>query len=381
MRIKQLIIVVCALLLTIPLSAQDNAKDEVDYVPKVFGAVKAKFETSLYDGQNRFNVRNSRVGFKGNASQHIQYTVQIDFNNEGKLSVLDAYASYNKGHFEFSLGQQAYNFSSDVTRGPNTNIFSNRSLLAKFLPSHYGTNLKDGAITHYTGSMSRDLGALLHYKLFCIPLKFSVGAFSGSGINNPEWRSTMNFVGKIEYGSGMGFGAGVSHYNGYTSVNEMAIRPSVNEDPTVIDYKQRIRMWDAEVNYKTDNFWIQAEYGQRRIRDDKSIGGGDQLQLLQAGHVQSYYQFRLPKKYDIDYIAPVLRWDVGDNIEYINSIGNMDRFTANRITAGVNFGFLTKIVDVEMRLNFEKYFLQSKYTDRGNKLLQDKMTIELVATF
>lgn len=114
--------------------AQETHEEEtISYRPEIFGAVKAKFETSLYDGSHRFNVRNSRMGVRGFASPNFKYAIQIDFSNEGKLSVLDSYVTYFSGGLEVTIGQQQYRFSTDLDRGPNSTIFSNRSFLSKYL--------------------------------------------------------------------------------------------------------------------------------------------------------------------------------------------------------------------------------------------------------
>ncbi len=39
------------------------------YAPEVFGVVFTSFSTSTYDGDSRFNVRNTRLGVKGNAAK------------------------------------------------------------------------------------------------------------------------------------------------------------------------------------------------------------------------------------------------------------------------------------------------------------------------
>ena len=57
-------------------------------------------------------------------------------------------------------------------------------------------------------------------------------------------------------------------------------------------------------------------------------------------------------------------------------------FDANRITAGINLGFSTKLVRSEVRLNYEKYLLKERPSDFAvNKLLHDKFTLEIVASF
>ena len=182
--------------------AESEASEEISYVPKIDGAVKAKFELSTYDGEFRFNVRNSRFGVSGNVSRHMIYRMQVDFSNEGKVSILDAYAGYQAGRWDVRLGQQQYHFSSDLDRGPSSNMFANRSFLAKYLTGYYGSELVDGKPKDFVRTLgSRDLGIMATYTFQTrLPLKFYFGIFNGSGINNPEWGKTVNFVGRAEIG-------------------------------------------------------------------------------------------------------------------------------------------------------------------------------------
>lgn len=369
------------------LTVKGSEGDKVDYVPKVYGTVKAKFETGLYDGKMRFNVRNSRLGVKGNASRHINYNIQVDYNNEGKIGVLDAFIAYERETFGFTIGQHRHMFSSDLSRGPGQLIFANRSMLSKFITTYYGadTFTEDGTPSKYyvKSAGSRDLGFSGYYKLKDFPLKLTAGVFGGSGANNPEWTNSVNVVARLEYGSGKGFGAVISHFNGNSPIEEREYSKVVTEEGKeesvnyVVNNKHRMRMWNAEVSYTGHNYWLEGAYAQRRMDYDG-------LQLLSSAYLQGYYRFRLAEKYEMDYIAPTFRWDYGDDIEFINkSYSNIDRFTANRVTLGVNFGFTTKLVGAELRVNFEKYFLKSNQTKQAkfNPLLQDKISIELVATF
>ncbi|MCC8036213.1 MAG: hypothetical protein LIO77_09850 [Rikenellaceae bacterium] len=365
---------------TVTAAARAEGADSVEvsgvsYIPEVFGAVKAKFETSLYDGSHRFNVRNSRIGVRGHASPRMKYAIQIDFSNEGKLSILDSYVTYYTDRFEATLGQQQYRFSTDLDRGPNTSIFSNRSFLAKFLTTYYTTTYNGSHTGHTVSSIgSRDLGALVRYRLPKVPARINFGLFNGSGTNNPEWDNKINIVTKLELGRPLGFHGALGHYNGHTPASTKVFHEA-DGTVSVVEHTQRMRLWGAELSYSAENFTIESEYAQRRLRMDG-------LRLMHTAHVQGYYQFHLPKSKVMEYIAPVGRWDIGENIEFADTDGLLDIFSANRATVGVNFGFTGKIVGSELRLQFEKYFVNRRPGDFSrNQLLQDKVTLEIVATF
>lgn len=367
-------------------------KDYMPEPPELFGAIKAKFETSLYDGAHRFNVRNSRIGLRGLAGPNMKYGAQIDFSNEGKLTVLDMYvtifnnnanADRPRNSFEITLGQQQLNFSTDMDRGPSSNLFANRSFVSKFLTTYYGAD-SDGEFVTSMGS--RDIGLQMDYKFHSIPLKFIGGLFNGSGVNNPEWSKTINLVGKIELGRSEGWFAAASHYNGKTPLEGLQQISLDSHRPAT--KSQRFRMWGGELRYMgpkegryavNDNkYGIYAEYAQRRLNDGS-------LHLLNTAYVQGYYKFELPYRSSIfDYIAPVARWDIADDVEFMNKATNsVDRYSAQRATIGINLGFVGKLINSEIRLNGEMFFFDGcKPSDYSkNPLLQDKITIEVVASF
>ena len=84
--------------------AAGKKAEPVSYVPKLDGTIKAKMEVDLNGGEYRFSVRNARLGVRGNVSPKMNYRLQMDFGNEGKISLLDAYAGYQSGGFTAELG-------------------------------------------------------------------------------------------------------------------------------------------------------------------------------------------------------------------------------------------------------------------------------------
>ena len=360
-----------------------DVKEEVTYVPKVDGAVKAKMEVSLYDGEYRFNVRNTRFGVSGNVSPNMFYRIQVDFNNEGKLNILDSYVGYRTGGLDIRLGQQQYHFSTELDRGPNTNIFVNRSFLAKYLTNYYGSELSEKNIVNYVNTLgSRDLGLMTTYQFkkgLPMPLKLYFGIFNGSGINNPSWNKTVNLIGRIEVGTVDAFRAAVSYYNGSAPRHKFVIDRNGTQ---VEDYlNQKLNMVGAELHYVRGGFFIEGEYARRYLQT--TIEQDKLNTVMTAALVHSYYRFEMPHRFVLNYIAPMLRWDIGNNMDYLNTLDSMrETVDANRITVGVNFGFGKKLIHSELRLNYEKYFIGNQPDDfPTNKLLHDKFTLEVVAAF
>lgn len=359
-------------------SEQDTTRTaRVSYVPKIDGAVKVKLEVDLQDAAYRFNVRNSRFGVRGNVSKSMYYWIQVDFNNEGKISILDSYVGYTIGGFDAKLGQQQYHFSTDLDRGPTTNMFANRSFLAKYLTSYYGSEVSDGKIVSYVKTLgSRDLGLSMSYRFKTdVPLNLIAGVFNGSGTNNPEWGKRVNLMGRIELGGDKGLQGSVAYYHGY-SPQHVKVEEQ-NGTFVTEDFEQKLRMVGGELRYTRGGLLLEGEYARRYLCMEGATA------MMATALVQGYYRFQLPKCPTIDYIAPIARWDMGNNVDYLNVQNKLrETFEANRITVGVNIGFGTKWIQSEIRLNYEKYLLKEQPSDFwGNKLLHDKFTLEVVASF
>ncbi len=327
------------------------------YEPQIFGSIRAKYEQSTEASNlHRFNVRNSRLGVKGNASERMSYAIQIDFNNEGKVSILDSYITYNAGDLKLSVGQQQYHFNQDLDRGPSSSLFSNRSFLSKYLTTYYSGDETSGSVSTIG---SRDIGAMLSYKLPTkLPVAITAGLMNGSGANNPEWSNNVNGVGRIAVGSSKGLQVATSYYTGRTP------------------YDQGIEMYGAELRYAGSDYLVETAFAERKL----DVDGG---QTITTAYVHGYKIFRLDKKSVVNHLAPHLRWDMGNGIEFVNQLsGGVDRYDASRVTVALNIGFAEKWIGSELRLSYEEYIVGTTHSDAAiNPLLQDKFTIEFVTTF
>jgi hypothetical protein len=350
MQNKFFIVLFLLLSLTFSSFAQsDSTKKEADYKPQIEGVVKVKFEESLYSGNARFSVRNSRLGVRGNLADNMRYRVQIEYSDEGKFKPLDMLVAYQMQAVTLSLGQQQYSFSTDLGRNPMQNIFSNRTLLSKFITTYADTT---GAVRSLG---SRDIGGLLTFDLKrWLPLTLKVGVFSGSGTNTAVWRSKVNVSTKIEYGKKKGLQIAASGYIGQTP------------------YNQNVRMFGGELRYAGKQFTIDSELARRTYEQVNS-------HTLTAAYVQGFYKLDLPQNGFAKYAAPTLRYD------YLQ--GGIHEaapqpFDAQRASVGINFGVRQKMFEGEIRLNFEKYILaQSPAAFGAGQLLHDKLTLEMVVAF
>ena len=65
-----------------------------EYLPKVHGTIRSKYELQTTTGMQRFQVRNARVSLDGKVLPVIAYKAEIDLSDEGSIKMLDAYARF-----------------------------------------------------------------------------------------------------------------------------------------------------------------------------------------------------------------------------------------------------------------------------------------------
>lgn len=302
------------------------------YLPKVDGSLKTKVEFDLENSKMRFEVRNARFGAKGNVNKYIAYRAEIDLSDEGKIKMLDAYVKITPlSNLDIYLGQRKVPFGTDYMRSPVENIFANRSFVAK-----------------YTNDGLRDIGLVVNYKFGKkMPVELWIAALNGTGNNNPQWIDRPNFAGRASLEPVKNFRITGNYYNGATTT------------------QKDLNMFGGELRYQTDKLLVETELMKRHYFTNDSLN----VETSQSGfYIHSYYNFFTGKNM-IQYIAPVARYD------FMGDLLNKNNLLAERITAGINFGFEPKPFKAEIRLNYEKYL--KKYNDTHF----DRFTIEFIAKF
>lgn len=333
---------------------------ETSYKPEVFGLVKARYEADTYSGQSRFSVRNTRLGVKGYASEHMRYAAQIELNNLGQLSVLDAYAGYGVGGFEILMGQQLYGLADDLSRGAS-GFFANRSFVSKYMTQYFMTDTDPLQADRLSTIGAREIGAMGRYvSKGDFPFSLQAGVFNGAGINSAAWQETLNVSAKATLGGAKGFSVSGSYYGGQS--------PFGND----------LDIWCVEARYADDLLTVETAYTQRLLMYD---GRNNAMSLALA---QAMYIFTLPENRFARGLMPQLRYDWGENIGFINSasgVGKLDSFDGSRVTLGLCVLLTGKAVKSELRFNFEKYLVERTTDFASNNLLHDKFSVEFFVRF
>lgn len=352
--------VILMLAIVVPVSAQPQ---KPAWLPEISGLLKTRFEADTETGDMRFNVNSARLGVGDSydtSNGVFRYQFQAELNAEGKFSILDTYAGYTYGSFDVTLGQQQNRFGTELNRGTKLNYFASTSFLGTYISSYYGAPSADGQVK--VGSLgARDLGVMLTYNNKTkVPINLMVGLLNGAGVNNPAWRKSMNFVARawIKENTVLGgFGAALNYYTGTTPFGE------------------KITMGGAELRYIYDRWIVEGEYASRWLM----VGGHNDRLDLAAVHAI----YRQPVKWGvIKFVAPALRWDYGNNIAISGTNSSLEKFNAQRATAGVTFGFAEKLLKCELRLNYEQMFIADKPAAvANNPMFHNKFIAEFYFAF
>ena len=347
MKIFLLLIIICISVNVFSQTSTDSIFSSPKLIDKSLsfdGTLKTRIEMSTDSGMIRFNVRNTRFGFRGNISEELSYRVQMELSNEGVFQILDIYGTLKPTkNFSFLLGQQLIPFENSYIITPSELMFANRTFVGKFFTP--GT---------------RDIGAVAQYKFSIggFPMEGQIGLFNGGRINNPTWTSRPSFACRLIAGSMDGFRASAKVYKYYREP-----LPNVSE--------LNILLTGTDVHYDNNRLRVEAELMNRHSYND----GLD----LSGAYIQGAYTVGLPNAKMFNCLTPVLRWDAMGYDFWKSS------FDVNRLTAGINFGLTIIPFDSLIRINYEQYFVPDGLVfpdfDNLQHVADNKLTVELLIKF
>jgi len=306
---------------------------------KFDGVIKTKVETSTEASVVRFNVRNSRLGLRGDIGEYLSYRVQVEFSNEGNFSPLDFFGTLKPSkNFSILLGQQFVPFENSYIVSPADNLFANRVFVGKYFTR--GT---------------REIGAVAQYR-FCFanfPLEAQAGMFNGGRSNNPQWTETPSFTLRLIAGMMEGFRASAKIYKYKNAQDDFFF-------------------WATDARYANDRLRIDTE-----IMNRHSYTTGSNLF---GNYIQTAYMFVLSDTKMFHYLTPALRWDAMGYEVWKNN------FDVKRLTAGLHFGLTLIPFDSLLRIDYEHYFVRKDmifpdFANRDAHVADNKVTIELLIRF
>lgn len=333
----------CKALFTASLTAvcafSSAAEDTVNYVPRINGAIRSRWEMDLDNDASRFQVRNARLSIAGNIAPTIDYFVQTDLCDRGKMKILDAWGRLELTEgLKFQAGQFRMPFGVDPFRGPANYYFANRSVIGKEVCN------------------VRAVGAKLSYAFPRIPLTLDAGAFNPTSIADHDvWVKTLSYAAKAVYTF-----RNVTFSTGFQ---------------TIVPDNDRINLFGLGTTWRHDRWIVEGEYMNKHYTHDSHS-------TCHAYNV--FASYAMPVKAGIFNQASFQgRFD--GMTDHSNGIRNSDGVLTttdparNRITVGGTLTHAYKAVHADFRLNYEKYFYHHGTTPAEGQ--GDRLVAELVIRF
>ena len=190
------------------------------------------FRQSTATGDSRFELANARLTAGGYVMPWLDYFMQVDFNNLGKIKILDAYSTVTPVNgLKLMLGQMRVPYCVEATRAPHLYYFADVALTATF------------------GNL-RSVGFKAGYTLPCAPLYFEGGVFNASDMaDHNVWNSALTYSIKANYSARCG------------------LKPEIgfmSRVPGGAAAGVRVNQVDASLSWKYGRFFTEAEYIYRR---------------------------------------------------------------------------------------------------------------------
>lgn len=350
-----------------------------NYTPRLDGVVKVRSEWNAENGDFRMAVRNTRLGVRGQINEDLGYRLQMDLSNNGTFNILDAYVTYKWANTSFRLGQQHYQFSSDVMRGPSDGPFANRSFIGKYI-TNYANPIKRDFDSFEDFDMSnlgsRDVGITIWQEFKCmnIPCTAIAGIMNGAGANKAQWRNSPNYIARLIVGDKKGFQGVIGTYVG-------ELDNALYTDTSNLPKRFNMLMWNVEARYTTSKLRLDAEIAVESVDYNHYIPSRMNKNTVTGSFWGSYRIDQTWKR--LPYIMPIVRFDFGKDIDFHNVLSGVhDRANVERVTAGINLGLHPTFNRAELRFQYEKFFFHNRPTDFSvNSLFNDKFTIELCLLF
>ena len=349
---KSLLLVLAALLSAGSLYAQkddeaegqkvDKARlEKKDYLPKINGTLRAKYEYQTEMGAGRFEMRNARVSITGNVLPIVAYKAEVDLSDEGQIKMLDAYARiFPLKGLTVTAGQMRVPFTIDAHRSPHQQYFANRSFIAK-----------------QVGNV-RDVGLTLGYELpIALPLTLEAGLYNGTGLTNQKvWHKEVNYSAKAVLYPVKGWNV---------TLSVQGIQPE----------EVWMRSYDIGTYVEFGRFHLEGEYLYKQYSDHA---------FKDVHAVDAFVNYDLPLRKAFSKISFLARYDMmtdqSDAKTYDEETGRLSitDYKRHRLTGGITLS-LSKAFRTDLRLNYEKYFYPEGSIAKESE--QDKIVLELMVRF
>jgi len=312
------------------------AGDSISYVPNIHGVIRPRWEIETETGKSRFQIRYARVSLDGKIAPILDYFLQADLCDQGKMKFLDGYARVRlaKG-LTFQAGQFRMPFGVEPFRAPQNYIFSNRSFMQKQMCNFR----KVGAKASYTIPTKA-------------PILVEAGAFNAAGgiTDHTKWSKKYAWGAK----------ATLSLAGFKLSTGALSVMPE----------STRINFYDAALSWENRHLLISAEYMNEHYINAAYSDAHSYCAVVNyrhPAHLGIFSEWSVQGRFD----GITRHWN-GENDAELSP-------ARNRITVGGTLTYRYKILFADVRLNYEKYFYHSGVT--APEGFGDKVVAEIAFRF
>lgn len=296
--------------------------DFYKYIPTFHGTMRVFYEQSTADGSGRFAVRNARLSAGGYVLPRVDYLLQVDFSDRGKIRLLDAYVSLRPAAaLRIMAGQMRVPFGIDASRSPHTYFFMNRSF-----PGKSQGNL-------------RSVGVKAGYTLPRVPVYIEAGIFNSTDRGDHKaWNKRFTVGAKARWDAPAGF------------TPQVAFMSRVHGDAPGA---RRLTMYDVSLSWHDTNWWLEAEYERTEVR------GFDGCNMF---NVFAQYGFDTRLQW-VNRLSAEVRFDGSDATT--DGVPDADGMLAathparKRLTLGTTATYRREGLQLDFRINYEQYFYRS----------------------
>lgn len=293
-----------------------SAADSVSLVPVPYITLRTRYEWVPSDGDMRFQVRHARIGITGNICPIVDYKMEADLCDRGKMRFLDLWGRVALGSsLKVQLGNMRIPFAIGSHVAPHNYIFADRPVTDKQVGS------------------PRNVGVKLIYATPGFPMTIEGGLFNSfSNTDQTRWQKRMAAAAKARI-----------------NVNNVEFVVSCE---SLVPDTTRMNSFSAGAVWKSGRWNVEGEYVYRHYTHKRA----------DAAHA-----YEVSANYTMPVKAGVFNWlsfqgrfdgitDHSDGTGAVNGHLPVTDPAFNRITAGSTITYQHSKFRTDFRLNYEHYF-------------------------
>ena len=291
--------------------------DVWEYIPTFHGTLRAFYQQSTTTGDGRFIIRNARLSAGGFVLPRVDYFMQVDFCDRGKIKLLDVFMRATPATgLQVYLGQMRVPFSVESSRVPHLYYFADVGLVALY------------------GNL-RSVGVKAGYQVSKTPLYIEAGVFNSTDMaDHTRWNSAFTYAVKANY-----------KFDYLTP--EIAFMSRV---PGGKGAGCRINQLDAALQWRCGELYVEGEYIYRHYCGP--------MKNSQAFSIFADYGWPVKWRW-ANRVSVQSRFEgvtAGSSGQYVDGVLPQDIAARRRLTVGATTSLSYQKLHFDFKVNYEQYF-------------------------